>query len=119
MSSIEEKQQYGIHGTLVDGRTIAHGDVIEIVKWVKDIIPPVYLQVNIPNLNNIDCILDVNLKTLSPPACAYGICEKKITTHATGGYPVVGFTVTGMTYISSGLTATGVTVTARVVAIGW
>lgn len=119
MSSEEEQQQYGIHGTLQDGRTVAKGQVTQIVTWAKDIIPPAYLQVNIPNLNTIDCILDINIKTVSPPACLYGICQKTIGRHATGGYPVVGFTVTGMTYIASGRTATGVTVTAEIVVLGW
>jgi len=119
MSSIEEKQSRGQHGTLQDGRTIAKSQVTEIVTWHNNITPPIHLTVYFPQMNLIDAILDVNIKTVSPPACVFGICQKQIGRHVSEGYPVVGFTVVSMTYISSGLTATGVTVTAEAVVIGW
>ena len=119
MSSIEEKQIRGHHGTLQDARTIAKAQVIEIVQWHHNITPPIHLTAHFPHLNTIDCILDINIKTVSPPACVFGICQKEISRHTSAGYPLVGFTVTGMTYISSGLTATGVTITAECVVIGW
>ena len=119
MSSIEEKQIRGQHGTLQDGRTIAKAQVTEIVTWEHNIAPPFALTVHFPQMNTIDCILDINIKSVSPPACVYGICQKKISRDASAGYPIIGFTVVGATYLASGLTAAGVTVCAEAVVIGW
>lgn len=99
-----------IVGTLKDGRTIARSRENFIVTT-----PPHYCQVNIPNLELIDVIVDINIRNVSPKALVYGICDKQITVH-TDGTPIVGFTVCN---IATGITATGTTITAEVVAVGW
>lgn len=99
-----------IVGTLKDGRILARARENFIVT-----IPPHYCQVNIPNLELIDCIIDINIRNVSPKALVYGICDKQITVH-TDGTPIVGFTVAN---IATGITATGTTITAEVVVCGW
>lgn len=120
MSSLDyQRETDSIVGVLQDGRTIFRSKDTRIIQWASPVIPPFHVQVNFPKTNIIDAILDINIRTVSPEACVYGICQKKITRHTSAGYPVVGFTVTGITYLSSGITATGVTVTSEVVVIGW
>lgn len=101
----------GICGTLKDGRIIARARENFIV-----FVPPHYCQISIPNLSRIDAILDINVRSVSPKALVYGICDKQITFHAQSGLPVVGFTVTN---IATGITATGTTAQLEVVVVGW
>lgn len=110
MSSETYDEDYGIVGTLQDGRTKARAMENFIV-----FTPPHYCRVTIPNLKTIDAILDINIRTVSPKAIVYGICDKTITRHRDGS-PIVGFTVG---YIATGITATGTTITTEVVCIGW
>ena len=112
MSSEDYQKDYeSIVGTLRDGRTIVRAKEDFIV-----FTPPHYCQISVTKLNRIDAILDINIRGVSPKAIIYGICDKTITRHATGGYPVVGFTVG---YIANGITATGTTVTPEIVVLGW
>jgi hypothetical protein len=108
----------GICATLRDNRTIARGSTSKILAYVDGIQPPWYLEVAIPNLNRIDAILDINIRTVSPKACPYGIADITIGRNEQG-QPVVGFTVCDMTFIGIGNTATGVTVTSDVVCVGF
>lgn len=100
-----------IVGTLQDQRILARARENFIVT-----IPPHYCQVTIPNLNKLDCILDINIRNVSPKALVYGICDKSVTYDPSTGQVVVGFTVAN---IATGITATGTTITAEVVAVGW
>jgi len=100
-----------IVGTLKDGRVLARAREDFIV-----FVPPHYCQISIPNLSRIDCIIDLNIRNVSPKALVHGICDKQVTFHATTGQPVVGFTVCE---IATGITATGTTITVECVVCGW
>lgn len=110
MSSEDYQNLYeSIVGTLQDGRTIVRAKEDFVV-----FTPPHYCRITITKLNKIDCILDINIRSVSPKATVYGICDKTISESATG--IVVGFTVG---HIPAGITATGTTITPEVVVIGW
>lgn len=110
MSSEDYSLSHSIVGTLRDGRTIARSMENFVVKgssiW--------YCRVAVPNLRVIDAILDINIRSVSPKATVYGICDKTVS--YVGKHPCVGFTVG---HIPNGITATGTTITPEVVVVGW
>lgn len=106
-----EEEAYAIIGTLQDGRTLARSRENFIVFTA-----PHYCEVSIPNLRTLDCILDINIRNVSPKALVYGICDKKVSYDARTGDVVVGFTVCN---IATGITATGTTITTEVVTVGF
>lgn len=120
MSSIEyQEKDESFAGSLEDQRAVVRSQQCDIVAFALGIIPPFYMEVEFSRLRTIDCIVDVNIRSVSPEACVYGICQKKITRNSMTGAPIVGFTVVGITFLGNGLTATGVTVCSEVVVIGW
>ena len=102
-----------IVGTLQDGRTIVRSKDCTVI---RDNILTYYIQINFTRLNIIDAILDLQVRSTTPPSNIASLTQKKITRHATLGHPVVGLTVFG---VPSGITGTGTTVCTECVAIGW
>jgi len=120
MSTIEYQQKDESQaGSLEDQRQIIRSQQCDIVAFALGIIPPFHMQVHFRKLHQIDAILDVNIRSVSPEACVYGVCQKKITRDSMAGHPIVGFTCVGITFLGNGLTATGVTVCSEVVVVGW
>lgn len=108
-----QKELESIVGTLRDGRTIVRSKECAVVRggiltW--------YVSIGFQKLNTIDAILDLQVRSTDPASNIASIAQKSITRHATGGYPVVGFTVFD---IPAGITATGTTLCTECVAIGW
>lgn len=114
MSSENYKNEpESIVGTIKDGRTIVRSKKCQIF---RDNILTYYVTIEFKHLNVIDCILDLQVRSISPASNIASIQGKTITRHATGGHPVVGFTVYA---IPAGITHTGTTVCTECVAIGW
>ena len=119
MSSIEyAEKSRSLAGTLEDQRVIARSTQCDIISFALGIIPPFYMEISFPALKVVDCILDINIKTVNR-ATVYGICQKTIRRDAQAGFPIVGFTVCGITKIAAGLTALGITICGECVVVGW